>query len=250
MNIIKLEQTTSTNAVLKDMLAQSFVKNGTVLVTDYQSQGRGQRQTPWHSEKGKNLMFSTVYRFEDLTPTNAPYLNYAVCWAVYEVLQAFAPEALFIKWPNDILAKDKKIAGILIENTLKKDKVIHSIIGIGVNVNQQNFPKQILATSLKNECNREINKEEVLEKIIICLREKITFIEQKLYETLKENYLKNLYKLKVKHTFFSPKKGLFTGVITDVNPQGLLEVLDEKKKVNTYGIKQIRFLHPTDSTTK
>ena len=197
MQIIKLNQTTSTNEVLKAMAKKFPLQNATVVLADYQTAGKGQRNNTWYSERGKNLTFSTIFFFENLKADKIPYLNYATTWAIYEVLEAFALKELFIKWPNDILVAGRKIAGVLIENTLEKNTVLQSVIGIGLNVNQQKFPEKLSATSLKNEFKNkqaDFDRDFLLKKIMKTLCEKMNVIEKKQYKKIKKKYLERLYK--------------------------------------------------------
>ena len=244
MQLIKLNQTRSTNEILKNIAQKYPLKNGTVVVADYQTKGKGQQGTHWHSERGKNLTFSTVFFFKNLPAEKIPYLNYATSLSIYEILKELIPEKLFIKWPNDLMVRDKKIAGILIENTLKKENVLHSIIGIGLNVNQQKFPEKISATSLKNETKKQDNfdRDLLLKKIIASLKEKINFIEKKEYQKIKKSYLAKLYKFNTASRFFTPQKGVFTGTITGINTAGFLEILESNGHKKKYDKKEIVFV--------
>lgn len=192
MDLIKLDKTTSTNEILKALTQKYPMKNATVVVTDFQTQGKGQREKKWHSEKGKNLTFSVLFFFKALEIQKKCYLNYATTLAIYEVLEKMIPEKLFIKWPNDLMVFDKKIAGILIENNFKNEKILHSIIGIGLNVNQEKFPENISATSLKNEKKQNFDTNILLKKIVENLSEKINLIENKAYEKIKKSYMEKL----------------------------------------------------------
>lgn len=139
MKIIKLNAIDSTNSFLKELVATSFVENQTVVVTKEQTQGRGQVNTKWVSTPGKNLTFSMYVEFKNLKITQQRFLNYACSLSVFEVLDELNIPKLAVKWPNDILSDKKKICGILIETTFKSNTIKSAIIGVGLNVNQENF---------------------------------------------------------------------------------------------------------------
>src|SRR5690606_4392063 len=104
-----------------------------------QLKGRGQRGAVWLSEHGQNLTMSVVFKPTFLTPQDQFYLNVVVSLAVRAVLASYCSEA-FVKWLNDVLVHNKKVAGILIENQIKGNVLANSVAGIGLNVNQQSFP--------------------------------------------------------------------------------------------------------------
>ena len=132
MKIVKLNAIDSTNTYLKDLIKLTTVENWTVIVTDNQVKGKGQFDNKWISDKGKNLTFSILVKFESLKIKQQFYLNYSVSIALYNVLRYYIPEKLTVKWPNDILSANHKICGILIESSINNSNVNHAIIGIGL----------------------------------------------------------------------------------------------------------------------
>ncbi|MFD2257902.1 biotin--[acetyl-CoA-carboxylase] ligase [Luteolibacter algae] len=156
--ILWREKVTSTNDEIR-ILAGQGMSEGLVLIGEEQTAGRGRRGAAWFSPKGENLAFSVLLR-----PRAPKHLwsrfSLATGLAVAEGLERFLPMAA-IKWPNDVLIDDRKIAGILVE--AGADFVI---IGIGINVNPEKFPDELLATSLKKECDREISRAEVLLEVL------------------------------------------------------------------------------------
>ena len=122
MKIIKLDAIDSTNSFLKALSAQETCENFTVVSTESQTQGKGQRGSGWTSEAGKNLAFSVLYNQKIEEITSLFTLNIVVALSVVEALKTVSNLNFSIKWPNDILAENKKIAGILIENTFKNSK--------------------------------------------------------------------------------------------------------------------------------
>jgi BirA family biotin operon repressor/biotin-[acetyl-CoA-carboxylase] ligase len=148
MKTIKLDAIDSTNDFLKNLNKESEVENFTLVTANFQSKGKGQRGANWSSEKGKNLIMSILINNSSVYFKQIFDLNVFVSIAVFEVLSAYNIPNLTIKWPNDIMSDSKKIGGILIENTFKTDNSISSIIGIGLNCNQNVFENLPKATSL------------------------------------------------------------------------------------------------------
>ena len=137
-NIIRLKECRSTNSSLAEIARES--PDGTVLVTDSQTAGRGQRGNSWEAEPGKNLTFSLLIKPEAIAAHDQFYISEAVALGIRDALMNHLPsQEVTVKWPNDIYAGDRKICGILIENSLSGNTIGHSIAGIGINVNQQEF---------------------------------------------------------------------------------------------------------------
>ena len=151
MKIIKLNTIDSTNSFLKELAQSSSLEDYTSVVANDQTNGRGQMQHSWISEPNKNLTFSIFTTLKSLLIQHQSYLNFATALALFEVLNDLKVPNLAIKWPNDIMSGHYKLCGILIETTYSKQKIKSTIIGIGLNVNQENFPTHIPhANSLKN----------------------------------------------------------------------------------------------------
>jgi BirA family biotin operon repressor/biotin-[acetyl-CoA-carboxylase] ligase len=243
LKIIKLSAIDSTNSFLKEMASSSTVENFTVVVTENQIKGRGQQGSTWESEVGKNLIFSVFVVFDALNVLDKKYLSYAVSLAVFEVLQQENIPRIAIKWPNDILSANKKIGGILIENSLKGSKISSSVIGIGLNVNQTRFSSTLeKASSLKLTSNRTFNLEQLLEDMVVSLQSKIALLNTKDFSSLESSYLRVLYK-KNTPTMFKDRKGaLFMGIIRGISMDGKLQVELEDEMLREFGIKEISLL--------
>jgi len=242
-SIIKLDTINSTNSYLKRLNETEFVKNKTVLVAKNQFCGKGQMQAKWQSESGKNLTFSVLYRFKSLKLSNQFYLNSAVSLAVYKAIFPIIGKNLTIKWPNDIMAGNKKLGGILIENTVKSGYISQSIIGIGLNVNQIIFPENLpKATALSIVLNKEFNLDIILNNILNKMLYTFKMIESKSYKTLKNLYHQNLYRINLWSDFFDDKNHTFKGKIRGVNIDGTLSVELIDGTLKSFANKTIRFL--------
>jgi BirA family biotin operon repressor/biotin-[acetyl-CoA-carboxylase] ligase len=241
MRIIKLKAIDSTNSFLKEMAQSSSLENYTVIVAKEQTKGRGQMGTSWLSEANKNLLCSVFVRFDSFLIKNQVLVNYAVSIAIVNVLNKYKLPKLAIKWPNDILSSNKKMCGLLIENVMQKDEIKSSIIGIGLNVNQVNFPVNFNATSILKETKKETNIDELLNELLAELKIQISYIIDASKNNLKENYLKYLYKKNTPTMYKNSKGVLFMGKIIDVSSEGKLQIELEDDSIKEFGIKEVFF---------
>jgi BirA family biotin operon repressor/biotin-[acetyl-CoA-carboxylase] ligase len=148
MQLIKLDAIDSTNEFLKGLSSNQLLENFTVVTAEIQTKGKGQMGAVWDSEPSKNLIMSVLIT-DFVTDINQIFdVNIAISLAVIKALEDFDIPELSIKWPNDIMSYHKKIGGILIENTIKSDGSINSIVGLGLNINQMNFENLPKASSL------------------------------------------------------------------------------------------------------
>lgn len=136
----RYSELTSTNTELTH-LAEAGAPHGTVVAADSQTAGRGQRGNTWESAPGCNVTMSVLIRPDSLAPREQFAISEAVALAVAETLDTYLPPSMRaeVKWPNDIYVGSRKICGILIENRISSTAIIHSIAGIGLNVNQRRF---------------------------------------------------------------------------------------------------------------
>ena len=242
MKIIKLNAIDSTNTFLKNMVSKVVADDFTVVVAKTQTKGRGQMNSEWVVEEGKNLTFSVFSRFTDLDVEKHKYLNFSVSLSVFEVLKELGLPNLAIKWPNDILSGNKKLGGILIENTLKGSNIVSSVIGIGINVNQDSFPENLPnASSVKKILGREFDLDVLLENILKNLKEYFNLLEKKEYNLLEEAYLKVLYKKNVPTMFKNSQNILFMGKIIGVSKSGNLQIELENETIQEFGLKEVSF---------
>ncbi|WP_272150336.1 biotin--[acetyl-CoA-carboxylase] ligase [Tenacibaculum aiptasiae] len=243
MKIIKLDAIDSTNSFLKEMAENSIVEDFTVVVAKSQTSGRGQMNAKWEVKSGKNLTFSVFCEFRDLQIINQKSLSYSVSLSVFEVLNRLKLPKLSVKWPNDIMSGNKKIAGVLIENVLKGKEISSSIIGIGINVNQDSFPINLPnASSLKKILNKEFDLDLLLNEIILSLQEKNEILKKKEYSFLEKEYLKVLYKKNVPSMFKDKQNILFMGKIIGVSSTGKLQIELEDETVKEFNLKEVSFV--------
>ncbi|WP_338410882.1 biotin--[acetyl-CoA-carboxylase] ligase [uncultured Flavobacterium sp.] len=243
MNIIKLNATNSTNDYLKELMRSQFVQNYTVVVAKTQEKGRGQRESEWFSESGKNLTFSVLVRDLIINPNALFSFNAAVAISVLEALNQLTKKNIAVKWPNDIMADQKKIAGILIENSIQTDGEIFSVIGIGLNVNQTQFNNLKNVTSLSLLEQIDFDLDEVLNVILEKLKQNISLVRSHKTDLLWGTYRANLFKKEIPTVFEDCNQQKFMGIIKGVTTTGQLQVMLDDDSISNYNIKQIKMLY-------
>ena len=243
MKLIKLDAIDSTNDFLKRLSVEQSLENFTTVTAENQTNGKGQMGAKWDSEPGKNLIFSVIVKSGLNKITEIFDLNLAVTISILTTLENNNIPNLSIKWPNDIMSYNKKVAGILIENTIKNNGEIISIIGVGLNVNQKNFDELPKATSLAVIMKKEIEKELILNQFLECLKLNYDLLLNKSASQLWNSYNNKLFKKGIPMPFSFPDETKFMGIILGVNSSGKLEVKLENDSIETYGIKEIQLLY-------
>jgi len=242
MNIIKLNAINSTNDYLKSLSSSQYLENFTVVSAENQTAGKGQMGAKWSVEPGKNLTFSVLVRDLIIDVSELFYLNAAVAVSIIQAVESFHIGQLSIKWPNDILAGSKKISGILIENSLKNNGEVFSVIGIGLNVNQIAFGDLAKATSLALLTGRECDKEAIMKAIVENLKRNVAALLHKETGLIWNKYHNLLFKKDVPMPF--EKNGIrFMGIIKEVSKTGSLIVQLEDNSIASYGIKEVQLLY-------
>lgn len=239
--IIYTEETTSTNTFIKDIIAgKPETENLTLVYTGFQTAGRGQRGNTWESEKGKNLTFSVLIKPKGL-PANEQFLISEISsLAVRDLLMRHCTD-IRIKWPNDVYWKDKKICGMLIENSIDSSGLSYSISGIGININQEvfvsNAPNPI---SLKNITGKDYVLQDMIAEFMDIIGkwfDKLTADPAGIHR----EYLSSVFRMDIESSF-RDKDGEFRGTIVDVEPHGLLVIRDTEGKTRKYGFKEIAYI--------
>ena len=243
MEIIKLNATNSTNTYLKNLLKEKQVKDLSCIWALSQTQGRGQQGAKWISDPGKNLTFSVLKKFENLPSEYHFLLNMEVSLAIFRALKKLYIPDLAVKWANDILSSKKKICGILIENTLHKEQISASIIGIGVNVNQVFFNDLPNVSSLQKIMGHPFDLEEVL--LLICqeLEVSLKSLSPTRFETMLDEYHTHLFRKDKPSTFEYPNGERFMGYIRGVSHNGQLQVEQEDALMSSFSLKEIKLLY-------
>ncbi|MBC5842216.1 biotin--[acetyl-CoA-carboxylase] ligase [Flavobacterium sp. F-380] len=242
MRVIKLDAIDSTNEFLKQLDVAENLENFTVVTAENQTKGKGQMGSVWDSEVGKNLVMSVLLK-NIIIDVNAIFtLNIAVALAIYKALETVNIPALSIKWPNDIMSYNYKLGGILIENSLKSDGAIVSIVGVGLNVNQTNFENLPKASSMAAVSKVFHNKEQLLFLIMENLKNNINLIATR-PEILWGLYSDYLFKKSVPMPFKGVDDKNFMGIIQGVSPSGKLQVLLDDDSTAAFNIKEVQLLY-------
>lgn len=238
--IIELSEIDSTNNYAMRLIDEGMAEHGMTIRADFQTKGKGQFANLWLAEESKNLLISIIIDTKAFAIEKQFFLNAATCLSVAEMLMTnYNIPHVSIKWPNDIYAGDKKIAGILIENSLRGTQWTNAVVGIGLNVNQALFSDLNRATSILNETNVKQKVNFVLKNILKILNKQFLKIGTKEHE-LFESFNLNLYKLN-KEIIFIKKNEMYKGIIKGVNVQGELE-LEVEGKMKRFKHKEIELV--------
>ena len=231
-------KTDSTNSALAALLKEQDLPDGFTLYTYYQTAGRGQVGNKWESEKGQNLLMSTLIRPKDLPISEHFILSEIVALALKDVLDRYT-DNIRIKWPNDIYWNDKKISGTLIENSFSGSTIRSCIAGIGLNLNQTEFisdaPNPI---SLKQITGQEYDKRKILEEIL----ERLAYYKQQLAEghelDIRELYAQHLYRNEGWHEWIADGTS-FQARIKEVKADGQLVLETSDGQTRGFYFKEV-----------
>ncbi len=221
------EKVDSTNSCI-DRLAKQGGTHGTVLVANSQTSGRGRLKRPWHSPAGVNLYFSVLLR-PDWTVGTAKPVSLAAGVALAEAVELLLPGTPEVKWPNDLLWKGRKLAGILVESATDREKVHYIVLGIGLNINQHQFPKPLagLASSLSLVSGKPFQRSEVLATILARLELWIDHLQQGRTEQVIDAWTRFAPWIGSQITVHNGDQVL-AGKALGLNPQGALRLQDEQ----------------------
>lgn len=236
---IRLAETHSTNIYAGELLQSIPLPEGTVIVAGFQSGGRGQQQSRWESERDKNLLASFVF-YPGIPLHEVVYFNKLVALSVYECVAEIVPGAR-IKWPNDLLVGEKKIAGILIENNIRSQQIQHLVAGIGLNINQELFGSyKPPATSLFIESGKESETEKVLDRLCFIMTQWHHVFIKKEYSKISNTYKQALFGLNERRLF---KTGavIFSGIIRGVNEHGQLVIETGNGLLKQFHNKEVEY---------
>jgi BirA family biotin operon repressor/biotin-[acetyl-CoA-carboxylase] ligase len=224
-NRIELDKIDSTNNYAANVLQNQRLPEGTVIRANFQTGGRGQRGHIWESEPNMNLLCSIVLYPVFLDIRAQFLLNKTIALAVFNTVKEILPSSFIsIKWPNDILLNERKLSGILIENTIAGSQIVSSLAGVGINLNQTVFnDAKANAISLKQVLNQTINAEEIL--AILCKQLEVLYLQLKFGNHLKleQDYQDALWK-KDELVDFRVEERLFPALVKRVDQQGRLVV--------------------------
>lgn len=240
----RLQTVHSTNSFLRELNGGDASFDMELATTEFQTAGRGQKGNSWESEKSKNLLFSILLHPVYVQPSKQFCISEAIALAVVKSFKEIVADEsvakdFSVKWPNDIYWKNKKIAGILIENELFGSTIRDCIVGVGININQQIFlsdaPNPV---SLYNILGVNTNVEEVLDAIIKQFVANVSMIENGQTALLHKEYMDSLFRRKGTYPYrdFSSE---FMATIKDVREDGRLILIDSNDKERIYEFKEV-----------
>lgn len=235
--IIELSDIDSTNNYAMRLINEGMAEHGVAIRADFQTNGKGQLGNVWQAEESKNLLLSIILDTHTFPIENQFYLNVAACISVADILMSqYDLRDVSIKWPNDIYAGKKKIAGILIENNIRGSVWTNAIIGIGLNVNQELFQDLNRATSISIENGKPYKVNQVMKQLLKYFNKYYTMAQQD------KEYLLKLYNklLMGVDTMinYSKKFEFLQGELLGVDEQGLLTIR-ENGKMKKYQHKEV-----------
>jgi len=238
---IYYEKLSSTNTMAATLIRKGNIQEGTVVHAGYQFSGKGQAGNRWESEDGKNLLISIILYPTIVKADQQFIISKVISLGLVDFLRQVTGN-IFIKWPNDIYVKSDKIAGILIENTVIRNDIEHTIAGIGVNINQTRFSADIPnPTSLKIITGEEHDLENCFSSLTKAID---TRYKQLLYERknqIDKDYISSLYRFNL-WSEFNDNKGIFEGKIVSVTDSGRLQIEDRRGRIYEFGFREVDFL--------
>ncbi|MDR1499563.1 MAG: biotin--[acetyl-CoA-carboxylase] ligase [Tannerellaceae bacterium] len=240
--VIRLKETRSTNLYIIESLREQSLKEGTVVVAQSQTEGKGQRDASWESAPGENLTFSFILRPAGLPASCRTAISQLTALAVKELLEA-CTDGVTIKWPNDVYWMDKKIAGILIENNISGGILRSSIVGVGINLNQTTFPEHLSeAVSLAQITGDTYDLDEALSRFMRRMFEYYHLLLKGDERTISSAYKASLYRGTEDFHNYRDADGSFEARIYDVGRDGslILERRDGEKR--GYMFKEVSFI--------
>ena len=238
--MLGLTEVDSTNSYLAEEHNKKELPSGFILYTEIQTNGRGQGSNLWESEPYKNLIFSVLFRPTNLLARSIFTISEMVSLCVKYTLDRYIPD-VSVKWPNDIYYKDKKIAGILIENSLVYTMIDYSIIGIGININQRQFlsdaPNPVSLSQITGLIYEKMN-------ILYEFRELFTAQSERLsnghFDAIHQDYLDVIYRKNGYHNY-RDANGAFEAVIHDIEPSGHLILKRIDGRLSRYAYKEVEY---------
>ena len=230
----------STNTWLMESLVAHKLPEGTLVLADHQTKGKGQFGAIWSSEPFSSLTFSILLKPIFLPISNTYDISICIALAIHDCLNELRP-GFKIKWPNDIYFENKKVAGILIENQIHKSTCEHSVVGIGLNVNQTDFFKLPNAISLKQIIGVNFPIQNLLDRLCETIEARYLQLRANMYPSLLKSYLEHMYWFNEIHTFQS-NAIQFNATIIGVLRNGRLLLKFSDGSTRDFEIKELQFI--------
>ena len=234
-SFVILKQVDSTNNYAMAMVHAGLAKHGNAWFSDHQTGGKGQRGKSWLTGEGQNIALTVVLNPPQLKIIHPFQLSTAVALAGFDFFSSYGGDETRIKWPNDIYWRDRKAAGILIENKFSGNLWKWSVIGIGININQTQFDESLVnPVSLVQITGKRFDPEELARELHQLILKRTAQLLTKSYDTMLEEYNHHLYK---RHQSIRLKKDnmVFETVIRGVSSKGQLLTVDKIERHFDFG---------------
>lgn len=238
---IHLSETDSTNKLLQTVSEAEALPSGSIVMADFQTAGRGQTGNSWDSEAGKNLTFSILFHPVEVPANMSFVISEMVSLSVKYTLDKYMSD-ITVKWPNDIYYKDLKITGILIENTIMQSKILKSVIGIGINVNQTVFRSNIPnPVSMAQVTGKSYDLADILADFRQLFATQSARVNNICFDSIHRDYLQAIYRKEGYHQY-ADKNGIFEAKIENIEPTGHLILERTDGSHLRYAFKEITYL--------
>ncbi|MBK7107864.1 MAG: biotin--[acetyl-CoA-carboxylase] ligase [Bacteroidetes bacterium] len=238
--LYSLENIPSTNAWVQEFINTHEAVEGMTVIAANQNAGKGQQGKRWESEPGKNLLVSILLKPAFMEVKSLFFFNKAIALAVMETIRRFTDKQVWIKWPNDILIEENKVAGILIETSIQGNKIKNCIVGVGANVNQLYFNDLPNATSLAITEKSEFELQDIFEELCMQIEKYYFILREKKLKEVDTLYHASLYRKNILSAF-KTENHFFEGIITGVNNEGKL-IISVNGSEQKFSVKEITFL--------
>ena len=240
-NLLFFENLPSTNTHTVNILKKENLPEGTIVYTNFQSAGRGQKGNSWESEDGKNLLISILLFPAFLNPSAQFYISMTISLGICDFLMRFIPDCS-IKWPNDIYVNNDKIAGILLESSITGNQIEYTVAGIGLNINQEKFSGALPnPVSLRLLSGLNYDLKSCLDQLGTDLDKRYKHSIAGQFEQIRDEYVSKLFRLN-KWYKFKDVNGIYTGRILTVNDYGRLQIERQNGKLSEYSFKEVEFI--------
>lgn len=242
-NSIQLSSVDSTNNFAANLIKGTNVPDGTVILSDEQTEGRGQRGNVWQAEKGKNLTCTYILFPSFIGAVEQFDLSIAVALSIADTLLDYGVTGVGLKWPNDVRIGRKKICGVLIETSIQGRVLSNALVGIGLNLNQNNFGEGVVATSLSNELGKGVSIPEVVGQLNVRLEQRYLLLKAGKKDQQKSEYLQLLYGYRTMQQYRIVETGEEISLeIRDVLPTGQLLLVDLSERFYEFSFKELMLL--------
>ncbi|MBL7933636.1 MAG: biotin--[acetyl-CoA-carboxylase] ligase [Bacteroidia bacterium] len=244
-NLIFLPEINSTNSYATNLLKNVKLAEGTVVHTAHQTQGKGQRGSLWIAEHNANVTASVILNPSFLKVENQFFLYIISALACYDTITELLNNSqidIKIKWPNDILLNQRKVSGILIENNIQNTQIVWSVIGVGINVNQEFFESAFKATSLVLTDGKKRFAEDVMKLFCIYLEKFYLMLKGNKTEELKNLYMERLFGLN-KWMYFEINGNSETLLVKGISESGFILLENKEGKTMETDVKQVKWIY-------